>query len=111
VARSWQRFTSRNGSGELTPQPQPSMYSVYGGSSVPDVSELGTKPVKRSSFVPGRSAAPVYSIEQPLRESAGRRYDGTQTTVNWKAKPCVAKGDWNDLLGPSRPKPTRMMTY
>jgi hypothetical protein len=112
MTRSWQRITKRNFSGELDLQPRSSsIYTIHAGSSVPDITELGSiKPAKRSSFVPGRSAAPVYTIEQPLRESAGRRYDGTQTTVNWKAKPCVAKGDWNDLLG-SRPKPTRMMTY
>ncbi|EGP85025.1 uncharacterized protein MYCGRDRAFT_110482 [Zymoseptoria tritici IPO323] len=110
-ASFWQRITKGNWSGELDLPTRSSMYSIQVGSSVPDITELGTvKPAKRSSFAPGRSAAPIYSIEQPLRESAGRRYDGTQTTVNWKAKPVVAKGDWNELLG-SRPKPTRTVTY
>lgn len=111
MSRSWARIKLRNSSTE----------SDVGSTSPASLERLRRENYsadlldavgRRSSFAPGRSNSVVYSIHQPLRESAGRKYNRAQTTVCWKANAPSGKGDWDDLLGtkPQRPQFNRALT-
>lgn len=111
MSRSWARITMRNSSNDSVGSSSPaSLERLKSGNYSVDLLDAGGR---RSSFAPGRSHSVAYSIHQPLRESAGRRYNRAQTTVCWKATAPTAKGDWDDLLGtttPQRPPMNRSIT-
>lgn len=111
MSRSWARIKLRNFSNESdvgSPTPA-NLERLKTENYSADLLDVGGR---RSSFAPGRSHSNIYSIQQPLRESAGRRYNRAQTTVCWKATAPTAKGDWGDLLGtrPQRPQMNRALT-
>uniref|UniRef100_A0A2D3V7F9 Uncharacterized protein n=1 Tax=Ramularia collo-cygni TaxID=112498 RepID=A0A2D3V7F9_9PEZI len=112
MARSWARIKLRNNSTEsdVGSSSSASLDRLKGDNYSTDLLDAGRG---KASVAPGRANPYGYSIQQPLRESAGRRYSRAQTTVCWKAEPPTAKGDWGDLLGtrPERPQMNRAFTY
>lgn len=112
MSRSWARIKLRNSSddSDVGSSPPISLERLKNGNHSADLLDTAGR---RSSFAPGRTHSLAYSIHQPLRESAGRRYNRAQTTVCWKAAAPTAKGDWDDLLGtkPQRPQMSRALTY
>lgn len=112
MSRSWARIKLRNFSNDsdVGSPPPANLERLKSENYSADLLDAGGK---RSSFAPGRSNSIAYTINQPLRESAGRRYNRAQTTVCWKATAPTAKGDWGDLLGtrPQRPQMNRAITY
>lgn len=111
LGRSWAKFKSRNSSGDLDISSTALELRDLsrGNSSVDAFSKVTASPcgrpilTRRSLSSP---SAPGYSIQQPLRESAGRRYDAAATHAIWRASAAKAKGDWDDLL--SNPRSSRL---
>lgn len=68
-----------------------------------DIGDLATKTTSRYS-TPGRRDSLILTVQQPLRQSAGRRYNNAQTPARVPAVP-APKGDWGDLLGPPKSNP------
>ena len=102
VQRSWERIKTRNGSVESDialasiPATTRNPYTITRRSSSSDLSSNTTK---RPALAPKSLS---YTIQQPLRESAGRKYDEAQTIAYYRTKPTTTKGDWDDLLGPAK---------
>lgn len=111
MSRSWARIKLRNYSNEsdVGSPPPVSLERLKSGNYSADLLHAGET---RSPFAPGRTHTVIYTIQQPLRESAGRKYNRAQTTVCWKATAPTKKGDWGDLLGtaPQRPQFDRALT-
>lgn len=102
----WARFKSRNSSGDL--DTSPGLRDIKRrNSSLDALSKVTTsssgRPVltRRSSSTSSTSS---YTVQQPLRESAGRRYDEAHAT--WRRSAATAKGSWDDLL--SNPRQSRL---
>lgn len=110
LGRSWARFKSRNSSGDLDISSTSGLGDMKRRNSSMDVlSKVTTSPSGRPVLTrrtSSTSSSNSYTIQQPLRESAGRRYDGADTHVNWRASAAKAKGDWDDLL--SNPRQSRL---
>ncbi|KAK4501019.1 hypothetical protein PRZ48_006825 [Zasmidium cellare] len=112
LGRSWARFKSRNSSGDLdisstTPAGLRHMQGKNG--SVDMLTKVTTSPSGRPVLTrrtSSSSSSAAYSIQQPLRQSAGRRYDSADTHAVWRASAAKAKGDWDDLL--SNPRQSRL---
>ncbi|KXT08418.1 hypothetical protein AC579_6523 [Pseudocercospora musae] len=107
VQRSWERMKTRNGSVEsdisipATSTRNP-YYTITRRSSSSDLTAATTTTTtttKRPALAPKSLS---YTIQQPLRESAGRKYDEAQTIAYYRTKPTTTKGDWDDLLGPTK---------
>ncbi|KAF7186227.1 hypothetical protein HII31_12469 [Pseudocercospora fuligena] len=102
VQRSWERIKTRNGSVESDialasiPATTRNPYTITRRSSS---SDLNSNTTKRPALAPKSLS---YTIQQPLRESAGRKYDEAQTIAYYRTKPTTTKGDWDDLLGPAK---------
>lgn len=111
LGRSWARFKSRNSSGDLDISTSALELRDLSRAnlSVDALSRVAASPcgrpilTRRSLSSP---SAPGYTIQQPLRESAGRRYDAAATHAIWRASAAKAKGDWGDLL--SNPRSSRL---
>ncbi|KAF2163562.1 hypothetical protein M409DRAFT_57447 [Zasmidium cellare ATCC 36951] len=111
LGRSWARFKSRNSSGDLdisstTPS---GLRNMQGKNNSADMlSKVSTSPSGRPVLTrrSSSSSSMAYSIQQPLRQSAGRRYDAAATHAIWRASAAKAKGDWDDLL--SNPRSSRL---
>ncbi|CAK3941716.1 Hypothetical predicted protein [Lecanosticta acicola] len=94
----WQRFRPRTPScedaGDLGAQLRRKNASM-------DALEM--KPMKKASARPVLRKA--YTVQAPIRETAGRRYTGAEAT--WTSNRGAAKGDWDSLL--SNPRQSRLM--
>ncbi|EME82265.1 uncharacterized protein MYCFIDRAFT_211578 [Pseudocercospora fijiensis CIRAD86] len=105
VQRSWDRIKTRNSSVESEialasiPATTRNPYTITRRSSSSDLLEASSNAAKRPLLAPKSLS---YTIQQPLRESAGRKYDEAQTIAYYRTKPTTAKGDWDDLLGPAK---------
>lgn len=116
LTRSWDRMSSRNSSIDSdiqrptsSPSPPQHLYTIKRPDSGLDLVGMGdaspTRKLSRrdpsppqATSRPGRRSTFSYSIQQPLRESAGRKYSGAETVACFRTKPVAAKGDWGDLL-------------
>lgn len=103
----WQRFKQRNFSSESDVGSSHGLQNLRKKNLSVDMllgRRPSTPPVTAASPaapVPRNSSLSV-SIQQPLRDSTGKRYDGADTRAHWQATRATEKGDWGDLLGGSR---------
>lgn len=98
----WDRFKQKNISADQVGTMPPDLQALKRRNFSADTLETAGKTTARS-----RSGSSMYSVQQPLRESAGRRYSGAETHACWRADTVTAKGDWGDLL--SNPRQSRLI--
>lgn len=112
MSRSWDRIITRNSppASDVGVPPaalsamSDNLYQLKRRNSSVDLSELASKATSRYT-TPGKASSLVLSVQQPLREGIGRRYNGAQTAARFMPKRHAPKGEWDDLLGPATRTP------
>lgn len=104
LGRSWQRLRQRNSSTEfdLEAGTATDAQDAKRRSISVDLVEMAPKASRKSA----RSEPKTnygFSIQQPLRESTGRKYNRADTQISWRTSTQAPKGDWGALLGSARP--------
>lgn len=95
----WQRFKQRNFSNEDATDLDSQLKQRNASMDALEMKPIRTQP----SRPPLRKA---YTVQAPIRETAGRRYTRADTHACWTATRGAAKGDWDSLL--SNPRQSRL---
>lgn len=101
----WGRFKQKNISADQVGTMPPNLQALKRQNFSMDLLEMDSRIVGKASA--RFRIAESYSVQQPLRESAGRKYSSAETRACWRADTVTAKGDWGDLL--SNPRQSRLI--